>query len=64
MMCDTLYRNCSAICGVLVEVLIECIPTINIALKLEISEYNWALMEEMLIVLKSLQTATRILCSE
>lgn len=60
-MCDNLWRNRSAVCGVLTD---RAYTNSATALKLEISEHDWLVMEEMLVLLKPLQVATKIFSSE
>ncbi|KOC62788.1 Zinc finger BED domain-containing protein 1, partial [Habropoda laboriosa] len=60
-MCERLIYNRTPIMSVSID---RTITKLNIALKLDMSEHHWAIMNDIITVLKSLDVATTTLCSE
>ncbi|XP_055836664.1 E3 SUMO-protein ligase ZBED1-like [Episyrphus balteatus] len=60
-MCERLIANRAAVLAVLAD---RTVTSSSLALKLEINEREWTLLEELTRILKPFQVATTILCQE
>ncbi|XP_012145951.2 E3 SUMO-protein ligase ZBED1-like isoform X1 [Megachile rotundata] len=60
-MCEQLVSNRNAIVAVLTD---RTITNLKTALKLELSDHHWSIMNDIITVLKPLQIASTTLCSE
>lgn len=61
VMCETFLRNRTPVFAVLSD---RSITTADMAVKQRMSELGWLVLEEMITLLKPLQAATKVFCSE